>query len=138
LIGRKLVVAGGGDKAIRFWEASTGNPLLMRRLTVVPSCVRICLSSVVRRKATLTLLQAFCGMRTLIVGGNLKRRRGERYESLSQVKGGSFRDLPVTRELPVLLEGWFAFLESVGRKFYEQPNPSEDTADQSPNFFRTR
>ena len=30
-----------------------------------------------------------------------------------QVKGGSFRDLPLTTELSDSLEGWFAFLESV-------------------------
>jgi site-specific recombinase XerD len=30
-----------------------------------------------------------------------------------QVKGGSFRDLPLTRELSTSLEEWFAFLESV-------------------------
>jgi hypothetical protein len=30
-----------------------------------------------------------------------------------QVKGGSFRDLPLTPELSDSLEGWFAFLESV-------------------------
>jgi hypothetical protein len=30
-----------------------------------------------------------------------------------QVKGGSFRDLPLTKELSASLEEWFAFLESV-------------------------
>jgi len=30
-----------------------------------------------------------------------------------QVKGGSFRDLPLTKELAASLEEWFAFLESV-------------------------
>jgi integrase len=30
-----------------------------------------------------------------------------------QVKGGSFRDLPLTRELSDSLGGWFAFLKSV-------------------------
>ena len=30
-----------------------------------------------------------------------------------QVKGGSFRDLPITKELAASLEEWFAFLESV-------------------------
>jgi hypothetical protein len=30
-----------------------------------------------------------------------------------QVKGGSFRDLPLTKELSDSLEEWFAFLESV-------------------------
>ena len=30
-----------------------------------------------------------------------------------QVKGGSFRDLPLTRELSDSLGGWFAFLESI-------------------------
>ena len=30
-----------------------------------------------------------------------------------QIKGGSFRDLPLTRELADSLEEWFAFLESV-------------------------
>ena len=30
-----------------------------------------------------------------------------------QIKGGSFRDLPLTPELPGSLEGWFAFMESV-------------------------
>jgi integrase len=30
-----------------------------------------------------------------------------------QVKGGSFRDLPLTTELSDSLGGWFAFLESV-------------------------
>ena len=30
-----------------------------------------------------------------------------------QVKGGCFRDLPLTQELADSLEGWFAFLESV-------------------------
>jgi hypothetical protein len=30
-----------------------------------------------------------------------------------QIKGGSFRDLPLTKELAASLEEWFAFLESV-------------------------
>ena len=30
-----------------------------------------------------------------------------------QLKGGSFRDLPLTKELSDSLEEWFAFLESV-------------------------
>ena len=34
-------------------------------------------------------------------------------ESLPPSKGGSFRDLPLTRELSDSLGGWFAFLESV-------------------------
>jgi hypothetical protein len=51
-----------------------------------------------------------------------EERVGEFYEELThsrsashhlQVKGGSFRDLPPTKELAASFEEWFAFLESV-------------------------
>ena len=42
-----------------------------------------------------------------------KSSRGVIIAARLQIKGGSFRDLPLTTELSDSLEEWFAFLESV-------------------------
>jgi site-specific recombinase XerD len=45
--------------------------------------------------------------------GLVREARGMIIAARLQVKGGYFRDLPVTKELSDSLEEWFAFLESV-------------------------
>ena len=51
-----------------------------------------------------------------------------------QVKGGSFRDLPLTTELSDSLGGWFAFLES----FKTDENDSDEILTQGLSATRQR